>query len=46
MKAKKGNIILVFVVVLVLFGVIYTACKDVTPKTQLIENNIELKFNK
>ena len=46
MKAKRGNIILSFIIVLVLFGVVYTACKDVTPKTQLIENNVELKFNK
>ena len=46
MKNKKGSTLFFFVLILVLFAVIYTASRDVMPRTEVIKKDIELKFNK
>ena len=45
MKAKKGYTLYIVLLVLVL-GIIYTACKDITPKQERITNDIELKLSR
>ena len=38
--------ILYFVLGIIVLGVIYTACKDITPEQNRVENSIELKLAK
>ena len=45
MKTKK-NYIIYLILLFLIFGVAYTACKDITPKQEKIVENIELKLNK
>ena len=45
MRTKNGYALYIILALLVL-GVIYTACKDITPTTEQISENIELKLNK
>ncbi len=45
MRSKRNYIIYLILLVLVL-GVVYTACKDITPEQEQIVKNIELKLNK
>ena len=42
-KKKYG---LYLIILILLLGITYTACKDITPKQETITNNIELKLNK
>ena len=45
MKTKRNYIIYLILLILVL-GIAYTACKDITPDQEKVVENIELKLNK
>lgn len=45
MKTKKSYTIYLILLILIL-GVAYTACKDITPQQEQITQNVELKLNK
>ncbi len=45
MRTKNRHILYVILLGLIL-GIIYTACKDITPEQEHIVNNIELKLNR
>ena len=45
MKTKKRYSIYLILLVLIL-GIAYTACKDITPEQEQITENVELKLNK
>ena len=45
MKMRKKYFIYLILLFLV-FGVVYTACKDITPEQNKVVENIELKLNK
>ena len=45
MREKKKYGLYVVICVLLL-GVAYTACKDITPKQETITTDVELKLNK
>lgn len=38
--------ILYLILGIIVLGVIYTACKDITPEQERVENSIELKLAK
>lgn len=47
MKAGSSkNIILYVILIIMVLGVIYTACKDITPEQERVESEIELKLGK
>lgn len=43
---EKKKLGLYIILLILLLGITYTACKDITPKQETITNNIELKLNK
>ena len=45
MRTKNRHVLYIILLCLVL-GIIYTACKDITPEQEHIANNVELKLNK
>lgn len=45
MKTRKRYSIYIILLVLIL-GITYTACKDITPEQEQITENVELKLNK
>ena len=45
MKTRNNKYIL-YLVLGVILGIAYTACKDITPEQQRIENKVELKLSK
>lgn len=45
MKTKNRTFLWLFLLVLVI-GIAYTACKDITPAQEHIENNVEIKLSK
>ncbi|MBR5154661.1 MAG: hypothetical protein IKW58_02940 [Alphaproteobacteria bacterium] len=46
MRQKNNKVVILIGVFLVVVGALYVACKDVTPKIETVENNIELKLGK
>ena len=46
MKNKSNKYILFIIMAVLLAGVAYLACKDITPTTQTIEKQVELKLSK
>lgn len=45
MKTKR-NYVIYLILLFLIFGLVYTACKDITPEQEKIVENIELKLNK
>ena len=45
MKTKNRTVLYLFLLIVAL-GVAYTACKDITPAQEHVENNLELKLSK
>lgn len=43
---EKNRYTLYFIVLVLALGVIYTACKDITPEQERITNEVELKLSK
>ena len=43
---EKNKYGLYLVILVLLLGVAYTACKDITPEQETITNSVELKLNK
>lgn len=43
---EKNRYTIYFVLLVCALGVIYTACKDITPEQERITNEIELKLSK
>ena len=46
MKTRNNKYILFLVLGVIVLGIAYTACKDITPEQQRIENKVELKLSK
>jgi hypothetical protein len=46
MKNKNSKVAIYLFLILLVAGVIYTACKDITPKQEVVEKNIELKLTR
>lgn len=46
MKNRSSKIVLYLFLILIVIGVVYTACKDITPSQETIEANVELKLSK
>lgn len=46
MKKDKTNYLYGAILLILLVGVLYTACKDITPEQTRVETNIELKLSK
>ena len=46
MKNKSSKTILYLFLILIVVGIAYTACKDISPKQQVVEANVELKLSK
>ncbi len=44
MKNKSNKVAVCLFLILVIAGVIYTACKDITPKQEVVEKAIEFKL--
>lgn len=44
MKNKNSKVAIYLFLILIVAGVIYTACKDITPKQEIVEKNVELKL--
>ena len=42
----KNKYILYAILLVLLVGIAYTACKDITPQQETITKNVELKLNK
>ncbi len=46
MRSKNNKYMLYIILGIVVIGIAYTACKDINPEQQRIENNVELKLSK
>ncbi len=46
MKNRNNKYILYLILGVVVLGIAYTACKDITPEQQRVETNVELKLSK
>ncbi len=46
MKNGKNKYIVYLILGVIVLGIAYTACKDITPAQQRIENKVELKLSK
>jgi hypothetical protein len=46
MKTKGSHYVLFTILGVIILGIIYTACKDITPEQETVENKIELKLVK
>lgn len=46
MKNKNSKYVLYLVLCVIILGIAYTACKDITPKQERVEQNVELKLSK
>lgn len=46
MKNRNNKYVLYFVLGVIILGIAYTACKDITPKQERIEQTVELKLSK
>lgn len=45
MKTKNRTVLYLFLLILIA-GIAYTACKDITPAQEHIESNVEIKLSK
>lgn len=45
MKTKNRSMLYIFLIVLVA-GIAYTACKDITPAQEHVQSDVNLKLNK
>ena len=45
MKTKNRSLIYIFLIVLVA-GIAYTACKDITPAPEHIQSDVDIKLSK
>lgn len=43
---SKNNTLLYLILCVIIIGVVYTACKDITVEQQRVEQDIELKLSK
>ena len=46
MRSQNNMYILYVILAVLVFGIAYTACMDITPQKTLVEKNIELKLTK
>ncbi len=46
MKNKSNKYILYLILGIIILGIVYTACKDITPEQQRVETSVELKLSK
>ena len=46
MRNKSNKYILFIIIAILLIGVAYLACKDITPAMQTLEKHVELKLSK
>lgn len=46
MRNKNNKYILYLVLGIIVLGIAYTACKDITPEQQRIETKVEIKLSK
>jgi hypothetical protein len=46
MKSKSSKTVLYLFFILLVMGVVYTACKDIKPNQEVIETKVELKLAK
>ncbi len=46
MKNRNNKYVLYLILFVIILGIVYTACKDITPKQERVEQNIELKLSK
>lgn len=46
MKNKSGRYIVYIILCIILLGVAYTSCKDITPEQERVEQEVELKLTK
>lgn len=45
MKTKNRSMLYIFLLILIA-GIAYTACKDITPTQEHIQSDVDLKLNK
>ena len=46
MRSQSNKYILYVILAILVLGIAYTACMEITPQTSLIENKVELKLSK
>lgn len=46
MKNQNGRLILYIILGVIAIGIVYTACKDITPAQKRVETKVELKLGK
>lgn len=46
MKSKSKKTTVYVILAVIILGIVYTACKDITPEQQRVTANVELKLNK
>lgn len=46
MRSQSNKYILYFILAVLVLGIVYTSCMDITPKQTVIEKSVELKLTK
>ena len=46
MKSKSKKTTVYVILAVIILGIAYTACKDITPEQQRVTADVELKLNK